>query len=232
MSVQKKYKTPLSIGIIIDGNRRWAKDNGLTVAKGHRAGFDNLKACISWAEKAGVKNLIFYVFSTENWKRSKEEVTNLTKFLKSGLHEILDEAKKKKTSVRFIGQRERWPKPVQALMSKVEEETKTFKEKTVAFALSYGGRAEIVHAVNSILKKGQKKEVTEKEFEKELWTNGLPDPDIIIRTGNTMRLSNFLPWQSVYSELYFTGTLWPDFDEEEFNHVLDEYKERERRIGK
>lgn len=219
------------MGIIIDGNRRWAKENGLTVLEGHRAGYDNLKTCISWVEKAGVKNLIFYAFSTENWKRSKEEVANLMTLLESGLYEMFDELKKKKTRIRFIGQRERFPKLVQALVHKIEGGTKTFKERTIAFALSYGGRAEIVHAVNTILS-GGKNEITEEEFEKELWTNGIPDPDIIIRTGNTMRLSNFLPWQSVYSELYFTNTLWPDFDEEEFNHVLDKYKERERRMGK
>lgn len=223
-------KIPETVGVIMDGNRRWAKERGLSPIKGHHEGFKRFKDISNWAYDSGVKNLIFYAFSTENWKRSEEEVSGLVDLMAkafTGL-EIIHE---RKVRVRFIGQRERFSKKLQKLVAKLEEDTKDYDKGSMIIALSYGGRAEIINAVNEIIKEGRQEEVTEEEFEKYLWTAGVPDPDIIIRTGEEMRLSNFLTWQSVYSELYFSATLWPDFDKEEFDYILEEYGNRERRKG-
>lgn len=223
-------KIPTTIGVIMDGNRRWAKERGLTPIKGHHEGFKRFKDISNWAYDSGVKNLIFYAFSTENWKRSEEEVSGLVDLMAKAFTnlEIIHE---RKVRVRFIGQRERFSEKLQKLVAKLEEDTKDYDKGSMVIALSYGGRAEITNAVNEIIKEGRTEEVTEEEFEKYLWTAGVPDPDIIIRTGEEMRLSNFLTWQSVYSELYFSATLWPDFDKEEFDYILEEYSNRERRKG-
>lgn len=223
-------KVPKTIGIIMDGNRRWAKENGLKTFKGHQEGFKKFKEVIEWSKDLGVENLIFYAFSTENWKRTEEEVSHLMDLFVESFTRF-DVVHENKVRVRFIGQKERFSDKLQNLMNKIENDTKDYKHGTVTIAISYGGRVEILNAVNELLKEG-KTGVTEEEFEKKLWTSGIPDPDIVIRTGEEMRLSNFLPWQSVYSELYFTATMWPAFGKEEFEYIIDEYTNRERRLGK
>jgi len=215
----------------MDGNRRWARERGLPTLEGHLRGYRKLKNVMSWAKEAGVPHLIFYTFSTENWNRSKEEVGYLMKLFETAFANEIDEIKKKGIRLRFIGQRERFSEKLQAAMARAERDTAENTEGTVAFALSYGGRQEIIEAANALLKEG-KKQTDEAAFGEHLWSAGIPDPDIIIRPGGEKRLSNFLPWQSVYSELFFSDTYWPDFSKEEFLGILKEYGERGRRRGK
>lgn len=218
------------IGFVMDGNRRWARSKGLPTLEGHRKGFDKFNEVIRWIDKAGIKNAIFYAFSTENWNRSKEEISYLMELFESAFRSI-EEAHKKEMRIRFLGQIERLPKMLQKIMKQVESETETYTKGCVGIAVSYGGRADIVQATNKLVKLG-KTDISEEDFAKQLWTNDMPDPDIIVRTGDAMRLSNFLTWQSAYSELYFTKTTWPDFDKKEFDAILEEFENRERRMGK
>lgn len=214
----------------MDGNRRWAKEHGVSSLEGHKRGYEVFKQTIQDAKDLGVQNMIFYAFSTENWGRTEKEVSYLLDLMQKGF-EDLDVVHKNELQIRFVGERERFSKKLQDSMADLEEKTKGYTNGLVAIALSYGGRAEILHAVNELIKEGKKEPVTEEEFSDRLWTAGIPDPDLVIRTGEAMRLSNFLPWQSVYSELYFTATYWPDFDKEEFAYILEEFSNRERRMG-
>jgi len=222
---------PQCIGLILDGNRRWAREHGLPTLEGHRRGLDKIKDIARWAKKAGVGTVIVYAFSTENWNRSPEEVAYLMKLFAEMLSGELDDVKKDGGKIRFIGQRERFEKRLQEEMNRVEAETQEATGGTLVVALSYGGRAEILAAVNKLLKTGTV-EIDEDGFRKTLWSADIPDPDLIVRTGKEKRLSNFLTWQSAYSELFFTDTYLPDFSEEEFNAILIEYATRERRHGK
>ena len=230
------------IGVIIDGNRRWAKKRGLVPMRGHEATVKIFKEFISWAREAGVRYVIAYVFSTENWNRAPREVTFLMRLISRFFSRDLAELKKKKIRVRIAGIRSMLSKKIQQQVEQAERETASFQDFTLTLAFSYGGRDEIVAAANALLalrglqrEKGlaqAKKEITKEEFANHLWTAGIPDPDLIIRTSGEMRLSNFLPWQSVYSELFFPKTLFPDFTKEEFLQILDEYRARQRRFGK
>ena len=218
------------LGFIMDGNRRWAKKNGVETIKGHEIGFEKFKEVVEWSGKLNIKNVVFYAFSSENWNRDVGEVSGLMKlFLSAG--QQLHEAIKNDIRLRVIGDRSKFSPEIQTLITQLETKTKDNKKGTVTIALSYGGRAEILAAANEAIKSGKELK-TEEDFEKFLWTKSLPDPDIIIRTGDAIRLSNFLPWQSVYSEFYFTKTLWPDFSKEEFEQVLTDFKNRQRRHGK
>lgn len=231
MTAEKNNTVPACVGIIMDGNRRWAREKGLPVLEGHTKGYEKLKEAISWSQEEGVGDLIFYAFSTENWNRTKKEIGYLMNLIKTALiEESLEDINKKNIRVRFIGQRNCFGEDIQQAMKNVEEKTAKNTHGAVAFALSYGGRPEIVNAVNELLKE-KKESITEEDINKHLWTTGIPDPDIIIRTGGEMRLSNFLPWQSVYSELFFTKTYWPDFSKEEFLNILEQFSQRERRKG-
>jgi undecaprenyl diphosphate synthase len=227
--------TPACIGIVIDGNRRWAKAHGGAPYEGHREGAARLKEFARWAYDAGVRYVISYTFSTENWNRTTEEVEHLMNLLRQFLKDNLKEMIKEKVRVRFIGQRKRFAQDIQKLFDEVEEKTKDFVKGTLIFALSYGGRAELLDAVKQVADSKSAADIgqmTEDDFSEYLWTKDIPDPDMIIRTGGEKRLSNFLPWQSVYSELFFTDTLWPAFTKEEFLQMLDEFAHRERRRGK
>ena len=228
----KAEKVPDCIGVIMDGNRRWAKERGLSILEGHKAGYERFKEFIGWAGDRRVNNLIFYVFSTENWKRDEGEKSYLFKLIETAFKNDLEEIKNRNVRIKFIGQIDRFSKTIVKVLHDAEEQTAHNTGVTVMLALSYGGRSEILHAVNELIAKGRKEPVTEEEFEKHLWTKDIPDPDLIIRTGEAMRLSNFLPCQSIYSELYFTNTYWPDFDRKEFEYILEEYSGRERRMGK
>lgn len=222
---------PRSIGIIMDGNRRWAKAQGLPSLEGHRRGYNKLREVVDWCKEAGVKNLIVYAFSTENWNRTKEEVGYLMDLFREMIGSVADDAVRDDTRLIFLGERSRFAPDIIRAIEDAEARTRACVSFTFGIALSYGGRAEIVDAIHRI---PQEKLVTlsEEEFAQLLWTKDIPDPDIIIRTSGEQRLSGFLPWQSVYSELFFTDTFWPAFAREEFDHIVAEYGARDRRRGK
>ena len=222
-------RTPRTIGIIMDGNRRYAKHEGIPTLEGHRRGYEKIKEVISWSKEAGVENLIVYAFSTENWHRAPEEVQYLMELLHRALIEMTDVAKKEGIRLRIIGERNRFSSDIQEAIMRAEKETED-EVFTFVIALSYGGRAEILQAITRILKDNPDT-VTEEQFSAQLWTNGIPNPDMIICTSGEKRLSGFLPWQSVYSELFFTDTFWPAFTRDEFLRMLEEYAERDRRYG-
>lgn len=219
------------VGIIMDGNRRWAREKGKPVFEGHRAGYDTLKKAVGWARNAGVSDVIVYAFSTENWQRAKDEVGYLMDLFRFIVGHEVDYMVSEKVRVRFVGEREKFSKDLQEGMRHIEEVTEKVGTITLHLAMSYGGRAEIVQAVNALLKE-KKENVTEEDVAKKMWTYPMQDPDLIIRTGGVVRLSGFLSWQSVYSELFFSSTMWPDFSEEEFKNILKEYEAREQRHGK
>lgn len=235
-------KIPTHIVLLPDGNRRWAKERGLATIHGHLAGFENIKRFCSWCQKKGIKVLTAFGFSIENWNRPKKEVKYLLELLEKGFREELEQYLKKKgkdsmlikkVRVRVIGQKDRLPKSLQEAIKKVEDFTKDNKEYFLNLAVSYSGRWDIVEATKKIIrKKIPPHKITEKLFEKYLSTFGLPAPDLIIRTSGEKRFSNFLLWQSAYSELYFSDKYWPDFGEKDFNKALKEYARRQRRFGK
>jgi undecaprenyl diphosphate synthase len=214
---------------MLDGNRRWAKANGLSIFEGHSRGLDHLRDVTRWVKDAGVQHLVVYAFSTENWKRAPEEVSHLMSLVLKMAKESLKDLVQDGVRVRFIGERSRLPKDVQRAIGEIEEES-----RGGAFSLwvcaSYGGRAEIVEAARAMQLDGE--DITEASFRRHLWSAEMPDPDIIIRTGGAKRLSNFLTWQTTYSELFFIDTFWPDFSEAELKSILSEYGERERRLGR
>ena len=224
---------PSHLGIIIDGNRRWAKERGLPTFFGHQKGFDKVKKLIDWCRNRGIKTLTLFVFSTENWKRSKTEVAYLMKLLERGLADFkknIQKIKRDGIRIRIIGQKERVPKSLQKTIEEVEELTKNNNKMVVNFALSYGGRAEIVETIKNIIKKKIPPEkITENVISQNLWTSDL---DLLIRTGKEQRISNFLIWQSAYSELYFYRKYWPDFSEKDLDAALANYNQRQRRFGK
>lgn len=222
-------KTPECIGIILDGNRRWAKEKNLPTLEGHRKGLDMLVETTKWVRDRDAKHLVAYAFSTENWKRSEEEVSYLMNLILEGVKKELSKLSDENVRIRIVGQRERFSEEVQEAIQTAEDKSKNNTGITLWVCLSYGGRAEIINAANAATKEG---EIDEEMFEKHLWTAEMPDPDIVIRTGGEKRLSNFLMWQSVYSELFFIDTYWPDFSEEALDAILKEYGERERRHGR
>jgi undecaprenyl diphosphate synthase len=232
VAIEAGGATPQSIGIIMDGNRRWAKERGLLKVRGHEYGFEKLKEVLGWFRERGIKHLIIYAFSTENWNRAPEEVNYLMNLIRRVFakdSKDLKEIQEKGGRLRFVGERERFALDIQECLAHAEEVT-VDGTHALWVALSYGGRAEILRAAAALAKSGEP--VTEESFAKHLWTAGMPDPDIIIRTSGEQRLSGFLPWQGVYSELFFTKTYWPDFSEAEFDAILAEYATRERRRGK
>jgi undecaprenyl diphosphate synthase len=228
---EKESKIPVSIGIIMDGNRRWAKKNSLSVYSGHKKGYEKFREVLGWCKECGIKNVFIYAFSSENWHRNENEVSGMMKLLRFIIKDELESLIKEKVKINVLGNIKKFPEDLQKSIKKLEYETKEFNEYKLGLCLSYGGREEILNAINKITKEG-KKEVNEEEFSKYLWSDGMVDPDLILRTSGEKRLSGFLPWQSVYSELFFTLTLWPDFSKEEFKEILEEYSKRERRNGK
>ena len=216
----------------MDGNGRWAKLRGLPRIEGHRNGVKRVNEIIDTALEQKLKAITFYTFSMENWQRPKAEISALMRFLKTFIKNEMQRLHEKNIVFRAVGSIERLPAGVRKLLNEFEELTKHNSGLIVASALSYGGRAEIVNAVVNIIKEGiPPGEIDEDLLSAHLYTAGIPDPDLIIRTSGEMRLSNFLLWQSAYSELYFTDVLWPDFGRDEFISALLEYKGRERRFG-
>ncbi len=215
---------PTCVGFIMDGNRRWATEQELPTVNGHEKGAEVFFAVVDWVREYHIPHAVFYAFSTENWKRSETEVAYLMNLFSHALGDI------HAVRVKIIGERELFSPELQTKMRDLESKSETVEsETTIWVALSYGGRAEITAAVNEAVRLGAP--VTSDSFGQLLWTTGMPDPDLIIRTGGDMRLSNFLPWQTVYSELMFTNTYWPAFTKEEFTRMLTQYGERKRRFG-
>ena len=212
------------LAVIMDGNGRWAEKRHLPRIMGHRAGAEALDRCMHYCKAAGIRYLTVYAFSTENWKRSEEEVTGLMKLLSGFVHSKEKELLAEGVRFRVIGRRSDLSEKLQAEIAALEEKTKA-GDFTLIVALSYGGRDEIVRAAMKF------RGGTEENFANCLDTAGLPDPDLVIRTSGEQRISNFLLWQSAYSEYYFTETLWPDFDQVEFDRALASYAKRERRMG-
>ena len=226
---------PQCLGFIMDGNRRWAKEQGLETFEGHNKGGDVLLDCIKFLRAEEIEHGVFYTFSTENWNRSEKEVVYLMDLFRLWLQrmedELLDASDDEKVKIRIIGRREDFADDIQEKMGILEEKSSAFDTTTTIWiALSYGGRAEIIEAVNIAIKKREK--IDEEEFEKLLWTADMPDPDMIVRTGGEQRLSNFLTWRSVYSELHFIEKHWPALSKSDFEVILTEYEKRERRRGK
>ena len=225
-------KIPNHLGLIIDGNRRWAKKKGLPSFYGHKKGFDNLIDILNYSFEKGVKIITVYAFSTENWSRSKREVSYLMKLLKTGLeNKITEHFNKKGIKLKIVGQKEKLSNDLQKLIEWAENLTKDNKRGVLNLAISYGGKAEIIAAVKKIIdKKIPSQKITEKTIEDNLWiTDSL---DFIIRTGGQKRLSNFLTWQSTYSELYFTDKTWPDFKYKDLDEAFKDYDNRQRKFGK
>jgi undecaprenyl diphosphate synthase len=222
---------PQCVGFIMDGNRRWAKQHNLAPIEGHTKGYEVLLSMIKAVHEMRIPHMVCYAFSTENWNRSEEEVSHLMNLLNRGIRELRDALTKhnRKGNVRIIGERAKLSEDMQREITRIESENIAEPELTVWIAISYGSRAEIVDAVNRAVLKGDS--VTEAQFGDLLYTNGMPDPDIVIRTSGEQRISNFLLWQSAYSEFFFTNTLWPDFGESEFQAIVEAYGTRQRRKG-
>lgn len=219
------------LGIIMDGNRRWARGHGLKPFEGHRAGYKKIGEVLKWCQAAGIKILTLYAFSTENWQRSKEEVGFLMKLFYLGLTKDIKTLHKNNVRLQIIGRKEDLSKKLQQAIQQAEELTKNNTAGVLNLAINYGGRQELVDAFNKILKTKPKK-ITENLISKNIYTANLPDPDLIIRTSNEQRLSGFLTWQSIYSELYFTKHHWPEFSKEDFDNALADFANRQRRFGK
>lgn len=231
--MNKELIIPHHVAIIMDGNRRWARKNNLTSIEGHMAGSKNFKKIAESCYKMGVKILTVYAFSTENWKREKIEVNYLMKLLALFLKKELATFSKKNIKLNIIGEIEKLPESVRRVAEKVMRDTKDNKKRILNLAISYGGRTEILRAVKKIIKdKINPDKINEELLGNYLYTAGQPDPDILIRTSGEMRTSNFLPWQCIYSELYFSQKLWPDFSEKDLEEAISEFRNRQRRLGK
>jgi undecaprenyl diphosphate synthase len=225
-------RIPGHVGIIMDGNGRWAALRGLPRIEGHRRGVERSREVIELAAELGLKALTLYAFSTENWRRPSSEVTTLMKLLELYLRKEVAGFMRNNIVFKAIGDVWRLPENIQSVLRETEEKTSSNTGMVLVTALSYSGRNEIIRAVKKILYSGVKPEdLTEEVFASCLDTAGLSAPDLIIRTSGEMRISNFLLWQSAYSEFYFTDTLWPDFSRDEFLLAVQDYQRRERRFG-
>jgi len=225
-------KIPLHVAIIMDGNGRWAIARGLPRLAGHRAGTENLRRIIRASVEFGVKYMTIYAFSTENWGRPPEEVQGLMRILEDVIDKELAELHKEGVQLRHIGRLERLAPTLQEKVLDAIEVTKDNTRLVLNIAFNYGGRDEIVHAIQQMIEDGvSANEVTDELVSRYLYTAGVPDPDLIIRTSGELRVSNFLIWQAAYSEWYITPTYWPDFDKEEYHHALEAFAQRDRRYG-
>lgn len=227
---------PKHIAIIMDGNRRWAKARGLTTKDGHKAGSKNLDNIATFCNEIGIKYLTVYAFSTENWKRTQEEVSALMFILKANLDSMLRKLDLKNIKIRVIGEKENIPPDIQKKIDKLVEKTKNNTGLVLNIAFNYGGRAELVHSTKVIAEKVKSGEIdiediNEKLISDSIYTAGQPDPDLMIRTSHELRTSNFLPWQLTYSEFYFPDKHWPEFDREDLIEAIKIYQKRNRRFG-
>lgn len=227
---------PVHIAIIMDGNRRWARQRNLDVKTGHKEGAKTLENIVRYAKKVGIKYITVYAFSTENWKRSEEEVGALMFLLQAYLDSYAKRADTEGIKVKVLGDISVLPKGMQNTIGKLEERTKDNTDINFNIALNYGGRDEIVKAVRKISEKVKNGELNVEDINEEiisdnLYTSGMPDPDVVVRTSGEMRTSNFLPWQIVYSEFIFVEKNWPEFSEEDLDKVIEIYQKRNRKFG-
>ncbi|MGJ3238620.1 MAG: isoprenyl transferase [Anaerolineae bacterium] len=229
----QQNNVPKHVAIIMDGNGRWAKQRGLPRSEGHRQGTENLRHIIRAAVEFGIEVLTIYAFSTENWNRPRREVNLLMQILEMVIDRELAELKAEGVQIRHIGELDGVASRLQKKVLQACESTKDNKRLILNVAFNYGGRDEIVHAVQHIMEKGiAPEDITEETISEHLYTSGLRDPDLIIRTSGEFRLSNFLIWQSAYSEHYYTDVYWPEFDRDCLRAALDDFASRRRRFGK
>ena len=237
MQVQKNL--PRHIAVIMDGNGRWAKKRGLPRTEGHKQGAEVFRKICQYASDIGIEYLTFYAFSTENWKRSEQEVAAIMDLLRHYLAEMEERENENKEGgyrIRFLGAREGMPPDIAHLMDEVEERSRDKTRMFVNLCVNYGGRAEIVHAARALaerVKTGalQPEDITEQLLSESLYTAGQPDPDLLIRPSGEFRLSNFLIWQSAYTEFYYDDVLWPDFTPQDLDRAIKAYQNRDRRFG-
>ena len=229
-------KLPKHVAIIMDGNGRWAKKRALNRIRGHENGINSVRDVVRTSREIGISYLTLYAFSEENWKRPKHEVDALMSLLERFLKKELDEMLENGIRFQTIGRTGKLPKSVQRLISETSDMTSQNRDMVLTLALSYGGRQEIFDAVQRISQRIESKdlkpeEITQQTISDSLYTAGIPDPDLLIRTSGEYRVSNFLLWQIAYAEMYITPTLWPDFRKEEYFSVIEAFQKRERRFG-
>lgn len=234
--LSKRNNLPSHVGIIMDGNRRWAKNHGLPVASGHSRGAEVFKNIAKYCNKIGLEHLTVFAFSTENWKRSAEEVSALMFLFKRYLKSVMRDFKTENMQVKFLGDISKFSSDIKNLISTIEQETSGRSGLKLNIAMNYGSRAEVANAAKILAQKcvlGElnPENITEEEISENLYTKGQPDIDLIIRTADEKRMSNFMLWQSAYAEFYWTNVLWPDFSENDFDTAIDEYFNRTRRFG-
>lgn len=230
MAKNQILNIPNHVGLIMDGNRRWAKKRLMPPSSGHSAGLNRMVAIAERAKKLGVKYLTVYALSTENLARPQDELDKMFALIRKQFNGLIEKLLKVGAAVKVIGDLSLLPHDIQKLIADAIKKSPENADFTFVMALGYGARSEIVRAANLAVKEGRI--VTEEELSSLLYTGGVPDPDFIIRTGGELRLSNFLLWQSAYAELYFTDVLFPDFTDEEFDRAIADYSSRERRFGK
>jgi undecaprenyl diphosphate synthase len=233
MTVEELKNGPLPqhVAVIMDGNGRWAKNQGLARTNGHKEGLNAAKRIVACAAALGIKYITLYTFSTENWKRAQEEVGYLMSLIRNHLRAEFEFYKKNGIRIDHIGDLEGLPKDVQKEILNAKEDTKDFTGTTCVLAINYGGRDELVRAFKKIANSTESDKITEELITKNLDGDNLPDVDLMIRTGGEQRLSNFLLWQCAYAEFVFTPTLWPDYKEDEFMQDIYEFQKRNRRFG-
>ncbi len=231
-----KENLPVHIAIIMDGNRRWAKEKDLETKQGHKEGAENLKRIAKYANEIGIKYLTVYAFSTENWKRTEEEVGALMFLLKWYLNDLLNSSDLDNVKINVLGDITRLDPGIQKLILKLEDKTKDYTGLKLNIAFNYGGRDEITRAVKSIATSVKNNEISVEDINEDLisnniYTAGMPDPDLLIRPGGEKRISNFLPWQLSYTEFIFTDKYWPDFNRDDLDEAILEFERRNRKFG-
>ena len=224
-----KSRLPRHIAIIMDGNGRWAKKRGLPRTAGHKVGAETFRKIALYCKALGVEYLTIYAFSTENWKRPADEVSTLMSLLKKYMQEAIDTMERDQMKLRFFGDLSALSPELQALAHKANEVADRVEGFQANLRINYGGRDEILHAARECAAAGE--EMTEENLERHLYSAGIPDPELIIRPGGELRLSNFLLWQCAYSEFYFCDTLWPDFGERDLDEAIVAFQQRDRRFG-
>lgn len=238
-NISPQASLPEHVGIIMDGNGRWAKKHGLNRSEGHKQGAKTFRNIAEYAVERGIRCLTFYAFSTENWSRPPEEINSLMQLFREYMEEARErkqENEEKGIRIRFIGETKGLPEDIIELIEKAQQQTMDKNYAIVNIAMNYGGRQEILHSVKCLAEKAASgllnpEDITEDMISEGLYTYGLTDPDLIIRPSGELRLSNFLIWQCAYSELWFSDILWPDFKKEDFDSALDSYSKRKRRFG-
>ena len=233
---EKKPQLPKHIAIIMDGNGRWAKKRGLPRKVGHSFGARNFRKIAKYCDKIGIKYLTVYAFSTENWKRPKDEVDAIMNLFRDYLKEAISDYQNENIKTRFIGDVSVLDDDLQKLIAEAEEDSSKKTGMTLNIAVNYGGRQEITRAARELCREAAEgrispDEITEEDISKNMYTAGQPDPDLIIRPSGEQRISNFMLWQAAYSEFYYSNVLWPDFSTEQLKHAINEYNKRGRRFG-